>query len=566
MILNEMEIKEIILKNPNKHLIEAGRKYNKEMRKHLYGENLEVSLSTIDGIESKVLHSIRVKYARSNRDLFSRLSRPIDKVFSARGGSLYYNLPESGERKARMLASSIRGNMSIKKWNDNSWRKHYLDDPAGVVFMEMYKESEAVRLNAQGKSISYPTYKSIQCIYDYLPNGTNLEYIVFTMSAKDKAEINLKPEDIIYRVVDDSADYYVKREGETVTILTQYTLPNLFMQVPAMLNSDIPNPNIEGGVVSIFDDVLELANHFLMTGSVKLTHDFLHAYPKYWEYADSCKACKGTGVVEGAVCKTCNGSKIGGVSSVSDAKLITWPRDKDTPTVTPDVAGYVSPDKNYHEMSHGNLQILEDLMNFTIWGASSQQKTSGMGTDQAGQTKTATEIVNEIQPKSDRLEPISEYAECIHKFILDSIIRIQISQSYPGSSVNYGKRYMTEGPDVIWQKYSDSRAKGVAYSVLDDLLMEYYEAKYNSDPVKLAIQSKLMKVEPFVHFKVSEVKALGCSDDEYKAKLYFGEWLSTLNEAMLIAYDATQLKEMMVEYIGKKQLAAPPETKLLPAA
>jgi len=189
-----------------------------------------------------------------------------------------------------------------------------------------------------------------------------------------------------------------------------------------------------------------------------------------------------------------------------------------------------------------------------------------MGTDQAGQTKTATEIVNEIQPKSDRLEPISEYAECIHKFILDSIIRIQISQSYSGSSVNYGKRYMTEGPDVIWQKYSDSRAKGVAYSVLDDLLMEYYEAKYNSDPVKLAIQSKLMKVEPFVHFKVSEVKALGCSDDEYKAKLYFGEWLSTLNEAMLIAYDATQLKEMMVEYIGKKQLAAPPETKLLPAA
>jgi len=37
MILKEMEIKEIILKNPNKHLIEAGRKYNKEMRKHFYG-------------------------------------------------------------------------------------------------------------------------------------------------------------------------------------------------------------------------------------------------------------------------------------------------------------------------------------------------------------------------------------------------------------------------------------------------------------------------------------------------------------------------------------------------
>lgn len=565
MILNEMDIKEIILKNPNKHLIERGRKYNKEMRKLFYGENMEASLSTIDGMERDTMHKLRVKYTPSPKDLFSRMSRPIDGVFSARGGSIYYNLPESGERKARMLASSIRGNMSIKKWNDNSWRKHYLDDPAGVVFMEMYKESEAVRLNAQGKSISYPTYKSIQCIYDYLPNGTNLEYIVFTMSAKDKAEINLKPEDIVYRVVDDSADYYVRKEGDTVTILTQYTLPNLFMQVPAMLNSDIPDPNMEGGVISLFDDIIELANIFLMKGSIKLTHEFFHAFPKYWEYAFNCNTCSGEGTVKGLKCEDCKGTGKNINSKVSDVKLLDMP-DRDDVVITPNVAGYVSPDKVYYEIATHDLRLLEDVMNFTIWGASSQQKTSGMGTDQAGQTKTATEIVNEIQPKSDRLEPISEYAECIHKFILDSIIRIQISQSYPGSSVNYGKRYMTEGPDVIWQKYSDSRAKGVAYSVLDDLLREYYEAKYNSDPVKLAIQSKLMKVEPFVHFKVSEVKALGCSDDEYKAKLYFGEWLSTLNEAMLIAYDATQLKEMMVKYIGKKQLAAPPETKLLPAA
>lgn len=554
MILSFEDIKSIILKNPNKNLIEAGRKYNKEMRKHFYGEHLEAELKTIDGFEKEAMRALRIKYAKSNKDLFNRLARPIDKVFSARGGSVYLNLPESAEKKARALAMDIKGGYSIKKWIENFWLAHYLDDPYGITFMEIAPVQKAMQLRNAGKSFVYPTYKSIHCIYDYQPNGCSLDYVIFIVDNADKLANGYQAEDKVLRVVDDAFDYYVKVDGENISINQAHTYPNFFMRVPGIINSDIPDPNREGGHLSVFDDILELANTFLLKGSIKLTHEFLFAFPKYWEYADDCKKCNGTGYVGADICKECKGSKKSIMSKVSDSKVITWPQDKETPIVTPNVAGYVSPDKTFYEISTNDLQLLEDLMNHTLWGSSNTAKTSGMGTDSKG-PKSATEITNEIKPQADSLANISECAEQRHKFILDSIIQIQITQYYQGSSVNYGKRYMIESPDVLWDKYSKARAAGAAISVLDDLLIEYYEAKYNSDPVRLSIQIKLMKVEPFVHMTVTQLKGLSASDRDYKAKLYFGEWLGELNDAMIIANSAEALRELMYKSTETKELA-----------
>lgn len=563
MILTEPQIRDIIIKNPNKNLVEKGKKYNKEMRKHFYGEHLEATLLTIDGMEKDSMRALRVKYANSNKDLFSRLSRPIDKVFNARGGSIYYNLTESQERQARALAMDVKGGRSIRKWIESLWKAHYLDDPYGITFMEIAERTKAVQLRNKGKSFVYPTYKSIQSIYDYQPNGNNLDYVVFTVSNADKIAAGLEAEDKVFRLVDDSMDYYIKQtDPETISILSSHSFPNLFMYVPGYINSDIPDPNIENGHLSVFNDIIELANTFLMKGSIKLTHEFLFAFPKYWEYADDCKKCAGTGYLDSDLCPDCKGSKKSIMSKVSDSKVLTWPKDKETPTVTPNVAGYVSPDKVYWEMSTNDLQMLEDLMNYTLWGASNISKTKSVGNDPDA-PKTATEINAEIKPQSDRLAIISECAENHHKFILDAIIHIQVNQNYQGSSVNYGKRYIVESPDVLWEKYSNARTKGAAISVLDDLLLEYYESKYNSDPVKFSIQSKLMRVEPFVHLTTTQLKTLNPGEDDYKAKLYFGEWLSTLNDAVIIATPEEKLRELMFQSSAQKQL---PGQKLLDAA
>jgi len=577
MILTPEQIQNIVVNNPNKALIDAGKAYNKKMRMHLYGEGLGTHLTTIDGFEKPTIHSLRVKYAKSNKDLFNRLSRPIDKVFSARGGSIYYNLSETAEKTARQLAMDVKGGRSVKKWIESFWRAHYLDDPCGIIFMEIAEKPKALQLRSQGKSFVYPTSVSIQCIYDYLPNGSGLEYVVFELDKSEKKEIGQKEEDRIFRLVDDSMDYMIKLVPDAITaadgtktagisILEKLSFPNLFMYVPGIINSDIPDPNNEGGHLSLFNDILELADNFLMKGSIKLTHEFLFAFPKYWQYANDCETCGGTKLHEGEECKTCNGSGKSRALKVSDALLLTHPQSKEDPIIAPSVAGFVSPGQTYYDISTHDLQLGEDLMNYTLWGAQGATKIQGMSTEMKGPTpKTATEVNADIKPQSDRLAPISECAENRHKFILDAMITIQISQNYPGASVNYGKRYMVESADAIWEKYSDARTKGAAISVLDDLLIEYYETKYNSDPVKLAIQLKLMRVEPFVHVTVSQLKGLSAGEEDYKAKLYFSEWLSTLNEAMIIVTSVEDLRTKMYEATVTKTLAAP-ETKLLPAA
>lgn len=555
MILSIAEITDIIKNNPNKALITKAQQYNSKLLTHLYGIKLEFyeKMNTVDGFEKPSLRTLRVKYSKSNKDLFNRLSRPIDKVFSARGGSVYYKLSEQQDKYAAQLSMNIRGGLSVKEWIQKFWLPHFLDDPNGFLFMEIMPLQQALKAKAEKRSFVYPTYKSITTVYDYLPNGTSLEYIVFNLSNAEKKAVGFREADQIYRVVDDAFDYYVQRQGENVVIIQGQILPNYFASVPAILNSDFNNPNIDGQMLSLFDEIIELADQFLLKSSIKVTHDFLHGFPKYWEYADTCIKCNGSGLYEGNKCPDCVGTGKHIMTKVSDSKLLTHPQSKEDPIVTPNIAGYVSPDKTYWEISTNDLQFLEDLMTYTLWGSSSNQKTQGMATD-GQQTKTATEIMSDIKPQADRLEVISEAAEKRHKFILDNVIKLNISATYPGASVKYGRRYIIEGPDVLLYNYTDAKNKGIAYSVLDDLLVKYYESEYHSDPIKLSMQKKLMKVEPFVHLSTLQVKTLMPSEDDYKAKLYFGEWLNTVNDQIILGSTEQQLRDRLYAYTSGKKL------------
>ena len=557
MILDLVQIKTIINENPGKDRIAKGVEYSKKLRRHIYGEGMDTYFQSIEGFERNSLKELRVKYSKSNKDLFSRLGRPLDKIFTARGGSVYYNLSDETEKKARLLTQDVKDGFSVRKWVECFWKPHILDDPFGVIFLELASNKEAVKLKQQGKSFVYPTYKSIAGIYDYLPKGNRLEYIVFTVSAEEKKSAGVDVSKIIYRVVDDAFDYWVEKSGEDVAILTNHTYTNYFGEVPAMVNSDIQNPQYENCFLSPYDEIIELAEQFLLKGSIRVTHDFMHGFPKYSEFASDCNNCNGTGRKEAKECDVCNGSGKNVMTRVSDVKMLSWPTKEDPLIMPAQVGGYISPDKTYYEIATADLQALEDAMSVTLWGSQSRLKTQGMSlTPDAA--KTATEVMDEIKPQADRLVPVSEMAEQRDKFIRDNIIRLQISMNYQGSSVNYGRRYMLEGPDVIWQKYSDARAKGAPQNVLDTLLNEYQEANYQSDPVGLAIAKKLMYVEPFVHYTASVLKGLSPDPVDYKMKLYFSEWLATQNESAIISQSVDELKASLSEYAKAKNL---PETQ-----
>lgn len=556
MTLSELQITEIINTNPNKDLVVKAKTYAKSLRQHMYGENLKESLPTIQGFEKPSLNDMRVKYAKSNKDLFGRLARPVDKVFSAMGGSIYYNLSDGNDRKAMAICSSLPGGYSVKKWLEFFWKPHFLDDPAGIILIEV-GDGEKIATN-----VAYPTYKGSATIYDYQPSGSNLEYLVFKLEKQEKKEFGIDVEKEVYRVIDDANDYFVVKNGELVTIMQDFTLKNIFGHVPAILNSDIVDPNNPSGRLSIFDEVLDLANEFVVKGSIKVTHDFLHGFPKYWEYADDCTECSGTGNKGADKCSKCKGTGKSLMTKVSDAKLVNYPQSKDDVIVTPNIAGYISPDKTYYEISKADLKDLEALMTHTIWGNSANVKVSGVNGSQEAQ-KSATQVMEEVKPEASRLSAISDSAEKRHKFIADHAIKAQLDANYQGASVNYGRRYLLDGPDEIQTKYIEAKKNGLSVSLLDELLVELIEIKYASDPNGKLIQMKLKDVEPFVHNTIGEVKSWGISDQDFYAKLYFNDWLMTTNDAMLLSMSVELLKEALQAFVTKK-LANKPQPQGAP--
>ena len=157
--------------------------------------------------------------------------------------------------------------------------------------------------------------------------------------------------------------------------------------------------------------------------------------------------------------------------------------------------------------------MLEDVMAYTIWRMVPKIQATGMSIGKEGQMKTATEALTDIMPQADRLLSISSYAEKVHKFCMDSIIRLQIDQNYKGASVNYGIRYMLESPEALWDQYQKAKSSSASDTALDAMLVEYYESVYFNDPIELAIKVKLMKVEHNIHRTIEQIKALGY--DEY---------------------------------------------------
>jgi hypothetical protein len=561
MILSVPELVEAV-KNPNKAIIAEGETYSKKLRMHINSAGIEAHIEQVEKMERPALFAVRKKYTKGNKPLFARMSRPIDKVWSAKGGSIYYNLSESEEKKAIQLSNDVINGYSIKKWLEMFWQPHMLDDPFGVIFMEMLPFTEANLAKRQGRSFVYPTYKSIGCIHSYKTKGSKFEYIIFKLDDSEKTALGFKKEDVIYRVVDDAMDYLVKQVQSEVEIIGgDFSIPNYFGEVPAIRNSDLVSAENEFHPVSFFDTSIELADQFFFKGSVKIAHDLQHGFPKYAEFADDCPSCKGQGAKDGEECELCKGVGKVVMTNVSAIKALSWPTKDDVPIMPKEAGGYIEPSEVFHRIASEGMAHLENMMVLTIWGKKGSIKTQGTSIDKSGKIETATEVMNDIKPEADRLHVISEMAELRHKFILDYVIRLQINVNYTGSAVNYGRRYILEGPDKVWENYSKARKDGAPQNVLDDLLNEYYDAKYMTDPVGLLVAKKLMYVEPFVHLTAQQLKGLGASEDDYKAKLYFSQWLSDISSTEIVSKKIPALRDDLYKFTSTKKLltAEPPK-------
>jgi len=501
---------------------------HKRLNVHINGKHTAAYLEVIDNIENPNQLFLRKKFLTTNRHILANIARPIDKVFSAKGGGNLYNLNTDAKNKTlRDRLSNIRHGKAIRKWIKDIQANKYYSDPAGLVFFEW------------NKTKTYPTIKSIQSITNYESDGRTLEWVLFEPTEiKKEGEEDVK----LHRFVDDTFDYtIIEKDGQFIQS-EELTFKNPFKQVPAIINSDIINSDLTHNE-SPFEVIISLADHYLRTGTIKNLNEFLHGYPIFWRYLTDCKACKGTGFIGGKTCPTCNGSGKNLTKDITDVIQLERP-EAGEPVLAPDLAGYVTPDIESWKEMRIEQESVKNLMELTLWG-------SKMVADANNETATAAFL--NVQPANERLNGFSDAFEDMEKKMTD-LIGVFYLKTYDGSSISYGRRYLVESPDAIWERYEKARKEGVSKVSLDYLLIQFYQSEYSNDIQNLAIAQKSIRLEPFIHKTDEELIKLPVADDDKKAKVYFNEWFKQLSIPDLLGKDVTILQAEYIKFLQTKTI------------
>ena len=524
------EIKEII-DSGTPDWVKTVRKYSNKLNVHINGIGVADYLNHIVGFENKRQYELRQKYATSNKFVFENLLRPVDKVFSSTGGSTIVETKTDQSKKiVSAFLKKFEGGVSIRKWIQTIQSNKYYSDPSGVVFFE-WKDNE-----------TWPTLKSIHNIRNYEFDGRRLEWILFEPFKKKDGEKEL-PGDY-YRFVDNSFDYLIHVIDDNFVIVEDETYENPWGYVPAIINSDILDSTLSYHISPI-DKVVELADHYLTTTSVKNIYEFLHGYPIFWAYVEPCRRCDGTGLYDGNNCNMCDGTGHTFNKDVSDIIKLKPPKSNEEPKLAPDVAGYVQPDLQTWEQQRTELDWLWGLMHYTMWGTAQNE---------IADNETATAAFLDVQPVNDRLNSFADSFEALEKFMIDVISEFYIRDNYKGASVNYGRRYLVESPDIIWSKYQAAREKGSNKISLNYLLIQFFQTEFKNDIQNMTAAIKGMKHEPFVHKTDEEINSLPISNLDKMKKFYFNEFWKTIDLNDIVTKSDEQLSQMFDAFIATKTI------------
>lgn len=560
MVLTDEQIVKLIEKGASEK-IKLARKMAKKINMHLTGKGAKDFLERLDGYETNAQKILREKLLKSNRSLFSFILRPTDKIFTAKGGSINYNLNEQLKETLKQSISNVSDNLDIKNYLKKVVKPHFVIDPNGVLFIDIDEDGML-----QSEIVT------TEHILWYQNKGNRVEAIIFepykkTLNTKEEliykaiSDERLKKEQdkLYYRVVDDKTDRIYVNDGGVISLMPSETLTNYFGFVPALILGDQKCPNT-GIYESIVSDIIEDADMFLRRVSVTNIHELAHLYPRYWSYEQACTKCGGEGEVSyeqtpavgetpavyvTQTCSSCGGAGHKTRTNPSDEIILKAPMDGEQ-ALAPNVAGYVQPDLASAEFYDKLMERAKNSMFQAMWGTTYEQ---------GGKRETATGRFLDAQPVQDRLKDISYTFSRMHKFILDCYGKVILGQKYYESSVYYGNRYILESPDDILDKYIETSRENVSDITKIDMRNRYFEAEYQNDPIGLVSRKKLANLEPFPSLSVKEVAEMQFINTKDKAKkAYYSEWVNTLTDAEIVFLTEQELKLKLEEYINKIEI------------
>lgn len=527
MILDEPQIIDLLKVNQTlSSYTKRSREESEELKALVKGKRFtELLISKIEQIEGEKRAIARKKYSRSITDFFERLLRLIDNVYHSNGGSKYYDIKGKDNEVVLSHISKVRDGMTLQRWLETYWVDVYHCDPAGVIFLEYKKEDDRAK--------SYPTYKSINTIRDYKPKGQKVDYILFEpINALDERKNDYK----IWRLVDDVKDYQIIQRGDQFMIDEENTTEHPFGQCPAIINSNIIDILDKDYLrKSPIDPIVELCKEYARDQSIKTIFKFLHGIPIHWRYVTTCRSCHGTKKDGNNICKTCDGKGFYESKDVTDMVNIPTPK-KDDQIITPDISGYISPDLDTWTKYNEELKALETVAFKTHWGTHIQ----------SGENETATGRFIDVQPVMNRLNKYADVSENIEKNLTEWIVNGLLPSKDKNKAVynvNYGRRYIIEGADVILDRYEKAKEKGDNTVILDRLFNEYLNSKYKNDPKWLIINLKKANIEPYIHYTIEQVNEIFGNESAQKKGLFDEFWRSKTPEYLENTKEETILNE-----------------------
>ena len=499
--------------------VKKARDYSKELCALVEGENFADELiNKIEFIESEDKTKARKKYSRDIRDMFSRLSSPIQNVFSSIGAvkdyqNGEYTLSESNTKTLLSMVSNVRDNKSIEKYIETKWMPLYHTDPSGVLYIQYV---------TQPKLKVYPTYQSIHTIRTYTPCGQLVENILF--EPIDKKDINSITK--VWVVVDDKKQYTVNQSGETFTIDNDptKTFEHPFGRVPVIINSDLTDKY--GNRKSPFDIVLPAAKEYARDLSIKTIYKFLQGFPKHWRREMICASCHGTRKNGDDVCAQCSPKGNTGKADITDIAILPFNPDIPNTIKGDDVMGFNSPDLETWKQFTSELELLENMIYESMWGVVSKNKVNPV-------EKTATQIYYDSQPQIQQLNKYADTAEWIEWTITEWAANA-IDPAKPKdeqiSLIVYGRRYILEGIDTIQLKYESAKKAGENSVVLDSIFDELLTVKFKNDAEWMKTELKKARCEPYLHYSVEQIYTF-FGAEEVSRKMYFQDWWKNLTSS-----------------------------------
>lgn len=538
------------LKKHTKHTLDwvTIAKENKEEAEALiYGVNYKKFLvNEIEYLESAAKRLVRAKYSRPVTDLFVRVGRLLDNVFSANGTIKQINgLKDNQKVELEKHLSQIKGGQSLGKWMEDVWIKTLHVDPNGITYLK-YDSDLGID--------PYPEYVPINNIRYYLSDGRKCDYIVFEPKAiiVDGKDTGNKK----WTIVDDKNVYTFIEEKEI--FIMESISEHLFDSTPVVINSADKDFDTELRY-SPYSVIFEPAKAYGGKLSRLSSYENLQGFPKSYALTAPCNSCGGRKLDDQSnVCQSCKGSGEQGNDVANEIRLRIPDFNSGESFIPSDsIGGFISPALEYAAQEEQSLDRLENSIFFTQWGNQSSSEA----------VRTATETIIDAQPTEQRLSWYASNVEDVESMIVDMTANhmfVRNAQDEKVSTIIYSRDYIIASLNAVTLEYQTSKEKGDNYVILDDKFKKVLRTTYKGNGRGFNRALKKAFTEPYIHLTIEQVKDVYGSE-QAKKKGLFNEWYDLLTEAELDNKTIIELKkeynDWFEDWIESNKEPEPEETK-----